>query len=179
MKKTIFALAILFITNILLLSCNTAQSISGSHEKNSSATVKLVMESYNEFTMDLDPVAVMYTIDISTEEGQLKLKNTTLLEAEQLALVECLIKNNCATLFNPQFTHLKKGKDILRVTVYGFPARYKKAAAPQDIEEEYVEETEESPTQTVKKTKSTIKKTTSPSKKTTSSSSKNQRRRRY
>lgn len=75
--------------------------------------------------MDLDPTAVSYTIDVSTPEGRLKLNKISLRDAEHLALVECLIKHNCATLFNPQYTHLKKGKNILRVTVYGYPARYK------------------------------------------------------
>ena len=96
--------------------------------------------SYNELTMDLDPTGVTYTIDISTPEGKLKLHKISLADAQQLALVECLMKYNCATLFNPQYTHLKKGKDILRVTVYGFPARYKKADTPKETETETIEE---------------------------------------
>ena len=75
--------------------------------------------------MKLDEKGVSYTIDVSTAEGRYKLKDLSLADAQQLALIECIIKNNCATIFNPQFTHLKKGKQILRVTVYGFPARYK------------------------------------------------------
>jgi hypothetical protein len=76
--------------------------------------------------MDLDPTGITYTIDISTVEGRVKLNGLSLAEAEQLALVEALMKYNCATLFNPQYTHLKKGKKIYRVTVFGFPARYKR-----------------------------------------------------
>ena len=75
--------------------------------------------------MELAPQRVSYTIDISTTEGRAKLKNISLEEAKQLALIECINKYNGATIFNPQFTHLVKGKDVLRVTVYGFPARYK------------------------------------------------------
>lgn len=84
-----------------------------------------VNTSYNELTMDLDPQGVSYTIDVSTPEGRAKLRKISLEDAKQLALIECIIKHNCATIFNPQFTHLVKGKDVLRVTVYGFPARYK------------------------------------------------------
>ena len=51
------------------------------------------------------------------------------------------MKYNCATLFNPQYTHLKKNKDILRVTVYGFPARYKRLETEKETEVETVEET--------------------------------------
>lgn len=90
---------------------------------------------------DTDPTGVTYTIDISTPEGKLKLDKISLAEAQQLALVECLMKYNCATLFNPQYTHLKKGKDILRVTVYGFPARYKRLETEKESEVETMEET--------------------------------------
>lgn len=90
--------------------------------------------------MNIDSVPVSYTIDISTPEGRLKLNKITLEEANQLALVECLIKNNCANLFNPQYTHLKKGKDILRVTVFGFPARYKRIDTEHETQSLKVEE---------------------------------------
>lgn len=38
---------------------------------------------------------------------------------------ESTMANHCATIFNPQYTHLFKGCKILRITVYGYPARYK------------------------------------------------------
>ena len=107
----------------LTASCSTTKT--GSHTNNAWSTVRPDIESYNELTMALDPTGVTYTIDVSTAEGRLKLHKLSLPEAEQLALTEALMYYNCATLFNPQFTHLKKGKDILRVTVYGYPARYK------------------------------------------------------
>lgn len=119
---------------LVLNSCSTLNT--GSREENSHATVAPEIVSYNELTMDLDPVGVTYTIDISTPEGKLKLNKISLAEAQQLALVECLMKYNCATLFNPQYTHLKKGKDILRVTVYGFPARYKRVDTEKNVDTE-------------------------------------------
>ncbi len=36
-----------------------------------------------------------------------------------------VMMNRCAKLVNPQYTQLMKGKQVLRVTVYGFPAVYK------------------------------------------------------
>ena len=65
------------------------------------------------------------TIDISTELGAAKLKNLTVKQAEDLAKREAIMKYKCGTLVNPQYTYLKKGKRILRITVYGFPAMYK------------------------------------------------------
>ena len=109
-------------STILFSSCKTVRA----KATNASTTVNPVIESYNKLTMDLDPTGITYTIDISTEEGRAKLKNINVSEARRLALVEALMKYNCATLFNPQYTELRKGKKILRVTVYGFPARYKR-----------------------------------------------------
>ena len=101
------------------------RTIAGSTTRNASNTVRAKNVSYNELTMDLAPDAITYTIDVSTPDGRAKLHKLSLRQAEDLALTEALMKNNCAALFNPQFTHLKKGKKVLRVTVYGFPARYK------------------------------------------------------
>lgn len=97
----------------------------GAASLNAYTTVRPQIESYNELTMDLDPTPVTYTIDISTAEGKIKLNKLNLAEAQELALVESLMAYRCATLFNPQYTHLVKGNKILRVTVYGYPARYK------------------------------------------------------
>lgn len=83
------------------------------------------IESYNELTMDLDKNPISYTIDISTDDGRLKLNKLSVPEAQNLALVEAIMVNRCATLFNPQYTQLTKGNKVLRVTVYGYPARYK------------------------------------------------------
>lgn len=92
---------------------------------NAYTTVAPRIESYNEMTMDLDTTPITYTIDVSTAEGQLKLKRLSLAEAQELALVEAIMANRCATLFNPQYTHLTRGNKVLRITVYGYPARYK------------------------------------------------------
>lgn len=138
MRKSILICTALAAT-MAISSCSITRT--GSREENSHTTVAPEIVSYNELTMDLDPTGVTYTIDISTPEGKLKLDKISLAEAQQLALVECLMKYNCATLFNPQYTHLKKGKDILRVTVYGFPARYKRLETEKETEVETVEET--------------------------------------
>lgn len=122
MYKKILTPIIAVITILTVSSCAT---ITGSTTRNASNTVRAKNVSYNELTMDLAPDAITYTIDVSTPEGRAKLHKLNLHQAEELALTEALMKNNCAALFNPQYTHLKKGKKILRVTVYGFPARYK------------------------------------------------------
>lgn len=117
-------------TSLLVCSCSSSRSggdgITGTE-------INTYTESINRFDLDVDPQGITYTIDISTQEGKIKLKGLSLSQAQQLALEEAAIKNNCARIISPKFSHLKKGKQILRVTVFGFPARYKnsqKTATP-------------------------------------------------
>lgn len=125
MKKRILEYLCAIAVAVLLGGCSSAKS--GSTADHATDEVLTINTSYNELTMKLDPTGVSYTIDVSTPEGRAKLRKISLKEAKQLALIECIIKHNCVKLFNPQYTHLVNGKDVLRVTVYGFPARYKNA----------------------------------------------------
>lgn len=124
MKAKIIIFSMVAIATLAICSCRTTRY--GSTNRNASNTVKAKLESYNELTMDLAKDAITYTIDVSTVEGRIKLNKLSLRQAEELALTEAVMNNNCAALFTPQYTHLKKGKKILRVTVYGFPAYYKR-----------------------------------------------------
>lgn len=114
------------IASTLLLGASSCSHRHRADSLNGYTTVNPVVESYNPLTMDIDPNPVTYTINVSTEDGRVKLNKLTLAEAKELALVETLMTYQCATLFNPQYTHLMKGGKVLRVTVYGYPARYKK-----------------------------------------------------
>ena len=108
-----------------LYSCNVIKN--GTHSNNAYQTPKTQIKSYNEYDLNVSSNSISYTIDISTPEGKVKLNKLSLKEAENLALTEAVIKHGCALLVNPQFTHLKKGKRILRITVHGFPAKYKES----------------------------------------------------
>ncbi len=122
MKKIISLLAsaaVLFAVS----SCSTSRT--EAHSSNAYHTPRTYIESINDYALDVDSEGVSYTIDISTPEGEAKLKNITLADAENLALTEAVMKYNCAMLVNPQFTNLMNGKRVLRITVYGFPARYR------------------------------------------------------
>ena len=111
---------------VILLGVLSACSPKMSTRKlNAYTTVSNYNASYNELTMDLDKNPITYTIDISTESGRMKLRNLSLDEACDLALVEAIMANKCATIFQPQYTHLVQRGKVLRITVYGYPARYK------------------------------------------------------
>ena len=107
----------------LFSSCTSARS--GGSGANAQQIVRTTTESDNEYDLDISKEPVEYTIDISTAEGRQLLNKMSLRQAEQLVLRECIMKHKCGTIFNPQYTHLKKGKRILRITVFGFPAWYK------------------------------------------------------
>lgn len=123
MNKNFFLLSLGAALMVLIVaSCGTSYT---SSNRGDQVFVDPVLESVNKLTMDIDPEPITYTIDISSQEGRVKLNKLSLYEAKQLAAVEALMVNRCATIFQPQFTHLMKNGKVLRVTIYGFPARYK------------------------------------------------------
>lgn len=116
----------LFPLVLMLLAISACQSPKmTSRALNAYTTVQTTNVSYNPMTMVLDAEPITYTIDISTQSGRAKLNGLSLDEAYDLVLVESVIANKCATIFQPQYTNLMKKGDVLRVTIYGYPARYK------------------------------------------------------
>lgn len=122
MRKSSF---ILLIVGMLTVISSCSPKVS-TRKLNAYTTVNPTIVSYNELTMDIDTEPIEYTIDISTEAGRLKLNKLSVDEACDLALIEAIRANKCATIFQPQYTHLVEKGKVLRVTLYGFPARYKK-----------------------------------------------------
>lgn len=119
--------------SLLTISCSSLRS-GGDGITNTEVTT--YTESINRYDLDVDPQGITYSIDISTMEGKIKLNGLSLEQAKKLALEEAAIKNNCARIISPKFSHLKKGKQILRVTVFGFPARYKNSQKPATPDKE-------------------------------------------
>ncbi|MBE6303048.1 MAG: hypothetical protein E7089_03835 [Bacteroidales bacterium] len=117
---TIFFAAIMV---ALFSSCTSARS--GGSGANALQIVDTKTKSVNAYDLDIATEPVEYTIDVSTAEGRQLLNKMSLRQAQELVLRECIMKHKCGTIFNPQYTHLKKGKRILRITVFGFPAWYK------------------------------------------------------
>ena len=123
MKRTLSTIFFAAIMAVIFSSCRTAQS--GGSGANALQIVGTKTKSVNEYDLDVSNEPVEYTIDISTASGRQQLENLSLNQAQELVLRECIMKHKCGTIFNPQYTHLKKGKRILRITVFGFPAWYK------------------------------------------------------
>lgn len=123
MKRTFLMLLISAVTTIFVSSCGSIYS--GAGGTSTGMSVYATGRSANDY--DLVPIGdrITYTIDISTPEGQQKLKNISLAEAKNLAEVEASRKYNCDRLIDPRFNFLKKGKRILRITVDGRPGNYR------------------------------------------------------
>lgn len=123
MKRLIIIASVL----TLILSCASCSRKTTASHVNGWVLSETSIVSYNELTMDLDPEPIQYAIDISTASGRAKLNGLSLEEAKNLALVEAIIANKCATIFEPKFKHtMQKGK-VLGILIYGHPARYKNA----------------------------------------------------
>ena len=123
MKRILSTIFFATIMAVIFSSCQTAQS--GGSGANALQIVGTKTKSVNEYDLDVSNEPVEYTIDISTASGRQLLEKLSLNQAQELVLRECIMKHKCGTIFNPQYTHLKKGKRILRITVFGFPAWYK------------------------------------------------------
>lgn len=123
MHKFYSPIIIASIIAAFLCSCGSPKYAGGG--ANPSEIVDIYTGSRNQLDLVVASEPITYTIDISTAEGRMKLKDISLQQAEALAIREAVMQNRCAKLVDPQFTNLMKGKHVLRITVYGFPAKYK------------------------------------------------------
>ena len=123
MKRFITLTTFATIAIFSISSCGITRSGAGGN--GTGVDIDVRGHSYNSY--DLVPVGdrITYTIDISTPEGQDKLKGLSLAEAQRLAETEACRKYNCDRLIDPRFDYLNKGKRILRITVDGRPGNYK------------------------------------------------------
>lgn len=116
---------ILSLAAVAVLALTGCSKVNTASSYGASLTNYHTVKGYDEMTMDLDPNPISYTIDVSTPQGKMKLNKLSLRDAQELALVEAIMANSCATIFQPQYTQLVKNGKVLRVTVYGYPARYR------------------------------------------------------
>ncbi len=121
MKKYIFIIGIVIVS----LSVSSCRTTAGGYGTNAWQTANTEITSFNDYDLDVADEPIQHMIDISTPSGAAKLNRLSLKQAQELVLREALMKSKCATLFNPQYTYVKKGKRILRIKVYGFLAVYK------------------------------------------------------
>lgn len=115
-----------------------ASSCSSTHSSAygiSSRNVNTHVNSTNEYDLDVLDDYITYTIDVSTEEGRLRLKGLSLEEAKVVAEHQAAIKNKVDCIFDPKFDVFTEGKHVLRVTVAGRPANYKNSSLKKKLPE--------------------------------------------
>lgn len=118
---------LMLVITLALVSCGASKPSSGWYGSNPTLDPYTKINSINDADLIISDKSIEYTIDYSTSEGRLKLQGKTIEQACRLALVEATIKYKCAKIVSPQYTHFEDGKQVLRVTVYGFPGKYKNA----------------------------------------------------
>jgi len=90
-------------------------------------TVKSNFQHIDWLTMDISDKYITYDIDVLSPEGKILLSNATEDSAKDLVLNRAIIANKCDAIFQPRISFVRGNKkEILRVTVYGRPAKYKK-----------------------------------------------------
>lgn len=122
MKNRIVTMAFMAASVLVISSCGVFAGAGGTD-----TGVSVHSRGYSVNDYDLIPIGdrISYTIDISTPEGKLKLHKISLKNAKELAETEASHEYNCDRLIDPRYDYLKKGKRILRITVYGRPGIYK------------------------------------------------------
>lgn len=119
-------------TGLLLSSCSSLRS-GGDGYGITATEINTYTEAIERLDLDVDAQGITHTVDITTAEGRFKLKGLNLEQAQRMVLDDAAIKNHCARIVSPKFSPLLKGRKILSITVFGFPARYKnseKTATP-------------------------------------------------
>lgn len=130
-----FIYIIIFALCLLASSCSTPRS---SAYGISTRNINTSVHSDNEYDLDVLDDYITYTIDISTEEGRLRLNGLSKEEAAAVAERQAAIKNKVDCIFDPKFDFLTKGKAVLRVTVAGRPANYKNSNIKKKLPESNV-----------------------------------------
>lgn len=122
MRKQLLLLMALVAIVLTSVSCRTSYTSDGT---SAAEIIDSYTGSVNDLNMEVASEPITYSIDISTTEGRAKLHKLSYEEAKSLCLREAVMSARCAKLVNPQYTKLMKGRQVLRITVYGFPATYK------------------------------------------------------
>lgn len=127
MKKYFSYLSLIVFISVMLSSCRTVRGYGDGQ-----GVIKRTLDqitSETEVGLELTDQTIEYTIDYSTADGRLILNKMSEEDAKEYITSAALIKYNCDVIFRPKYNILKKGKQILRITMGGRPANYKNTSS--------------------------------------------------
>lgn len=130
MKRLMNFLVVAVFAVSVLSSCGVAHGVGDGQ-----GVIKRTLDqitSETEVGLELTDQTIEYTIDYSTADGRFILNKMSEEEAKEYITSAALIKYNCDVIFRPKYNILKKGKQILRITMGGRPANYKNT--PKDYD---------------------------------------------
>lgn len=134
MKKALFLSAIILATACTFVACTPTQypqntpTMENFSFGEAGIDVPTEIKSLNN-QYDLIPrdEIVQYTMDISTPDGKMRLKDVTPKQAANLALTNATMYHKCDWLVNPKFDCVTYDGQVLRITVTGRPAVYQRS----------------------------------------------------
>lgn len=123
MNKKFINIFLVAIALLILTSCGTVRGIAEGLGVAKRPLDEITSET--EVGLVLADQTIEYTIDYSTQDGRLILNKMSEHDAKEYVTSAALIKYNCDVIFRPKYNILKKGRQILRITMGGRPANYK------------------------------------------------------
>lgn len=117
---------IMFATALVLVSCSSKKSLTNNRNFDDyGVKVQTSAISQNAYKIKPSSERVSYTIpDPRKPKDKKRLKGLTLDEAKEKVLSEAIIAHGCALIVQPNYSYDLKGKKVVRITVYGYPANY-------------------------------------------------------
>lgn len=119
MKKINFLyLALLALS---LSSCGSKKTVATNKVyDDNSLKIQKAAAATNQFKI----IAGEQRIEPYTISDRKRLKGLTLQEAKEKVLQEAVIARNCAMIVEPNYSYDMKGKNVVRITVVGYPGNY-------------------------------------------------------
>lgn len=116
----------MFVTALIMVSCGSKKSLTNNRNYDDyGIKVQTTAVSQNAYKIKPSSKRVSYTIpDPRNKKDKKRLKGLTLEEAKEKVLSEAIIEHKCALILQPNYSYDLKGKKVVRITVYGYPAEY-------------------------------------------------------
>lgn len=112
---------------LLLVSCGSQKRSLSNNRNFDDYGVKVQTSAVSQNAYKIKPSTkrVSYTIpDPRIPKDSKRLKGLSLDQAKEKVLSEAIIAHNCALIVQPTYSYDMKGKKVVRITIYGYPANY-------------------------------------------------------